>query len=83
MIFFLTNMILLFLFVAEDARSVSREQGSEDRAITREQSEKLPACWAGTAGSAGRHGVCSRQTVRVAGVRSNRQLRVRTYNYYY
>ena len=29
---------------AEDARSVSRDQGLEDRAITRKQSEKLPKC---------------------------------------
>ena len=31
-------------FCAEDARSVSRDQGSEDCAITRKQSKQLPTC---------------------------------------
>ena len=41
--------IILYYYCAEDARSVSRNQGLEECAITREQSVQLPTGRAGTA----------------------------------
>ena len=49
------QLFFFFFSGAEDARSVSRDQGLEDCATTRRQTVQLPTGWAGTVDSAGRH----------------------------